>query len=481
MPTNVRLGLVPSFRFTWTPWTQQMRDETLAVMAATRGVEVVVPSPSTDGRADAGAGITPYGAVQTLDQAEAVAGYFAQQKIDGLVICPTDFGDERSACKVAELLQVPTLLLATKEPPAPPSASLERVSDSYCGTLSIAAGLLRRRIAFHYAGLYFPTEPELAADLDAFARAVAVAKGLRNARIGQVGTRPAAFETVAYDEIAMARKFGQTVVPVNLEDIVDDAKAMADDDPKVRAVIADIRQTIPHITVADDYLLKAAKLETALLAFAEENRIVAMGVQCWPTVFRTLGISLCAIYGRLTQQHLLTACETDVLGAVSMLVSDLAAMGETVPHFIDWTIRHREDPNCLLAWHCGNAPPCLARTPGERALRSRANMTGELPVEPGDHMAGLAQFQLKPGPVTICRLVEYEGEWKMLIAAGEIVPSDETLAGTWAWVRVPDHDRLYRVLVEEGFIHHASMAHGDHVQALMLACKFLGIRPVRVG
>jgi L-fucose isomerase-like protein len=68
----------------------------------------------------------------------------------------------------------------------------------------------------------------------------------------------------------------------------------------------------------------------------------------------------------------------------------------------------------------------------------------------------------------------------MLIARGEIIPSNETLAGTWAWVRVPDHDRLYRTLVEEGFIHHASMIHGDQLSALQEACRFLDVRPVVV-
>jgi hypothetical protein len=34
--------------------------------------------------------------------------------------------------------------------------------------------------------------------------------------------------------------------------------------------------------------------------------------------------------------------------------------------------------------------------------------------------------------------------------------------------------------VEEGFVHHASMIHGDQTRALVLACKFLGIRTVRV-
>ena len=68
---------------------------------------------------------------------------------------------------------------------------------------------------------------------------------------------------------------------------------------------------------------------------------------------------MCALYGRLTGQGMLTACETDILGALSMLVSYSASLGEMVPHFIDWTIQHRDDPNCFLAWHCGNAPMCL--------------------------------------------------------------------------------------------------------------------------
>jgi L-fucose isomerase-like protein len=156
-------------------------------------------------------------------------------------------------------------------------------------------------------------------------------------------------------------------------------------------------------------------------------------------------------------------------------------MGETLPHFVDWTIQHRENPNWLLSWHCGNAPTSLARDPQEVALRSRRDMLGSEPVDKGDAMAGLYQFQIKPGAVTFCRLAEYDNEWKMLIATGRIVPSDETLAGTWSWVEVSDHARLYRTLVEEGFIHHASMIHGDQTDALVQACKFLDITPVVVN
>jgi L-fucose isomerase-like protein len=205
-----------------------------------------------------------------------------------------------------------------------------------------------------------------------------------------------------------------------------------------------------------------------------------MAMSCWPAIQSFYQFSTCSLFGRLTGQGMLTACETDILGALAMLVNYSAALGETPPHFVDWTIQHRQNPNRLLAWHCGNAPTVLARDSSDISLRSRHDMKGELPVLPGDPQAGLFQFQLKPGKVTFCRLAEYDNQWKMLITSGEIIPSEEVLAGTWSWVEVNDHARLYRTLVEEGFIHHASMIHGDQVQVLKLACKFLDIKPIVV-
>jgi L-fucose isomerase-like protein len=478
---KVKIGFVPSCRHTFTPWCKKMRDDSLAAFASIPGLEVVVPQVGPQsGAVDAVKGYSPYGAVMNLDQAEAIAEYFAREKVEALALCPLDFGDERSAAKVAEKLRVPVLLYATKEPEARADASLARVSDSYCGNLSLASALYRRKLPFHYAGIFFPSEPDFRAAAETFVRAVAVVKSLKGARIGQVGVRPPTFETVGYDEAAMIQKFGQNVIYTEISDIVANAQSLADDDTRVQAVLADIRATVPTIAVANDYLLKAAKMEVALAEFWRTNRLSGMGVQCWPSVGRVMGISMCALYGRLTGQGMLTACETDILGALAMITNHAAALGETLPHFIDWTIQHRDNPNWLLAWHCGNAPVSLAADAAAIALRSRKDMQGALPIQPGDAQAGLYQFQIKPGQVTFCRLAEYDGKWKMLIATGEIIASPETLAGTWAWVQVRDHAKLYRTLVEEGFIHHASMVHGDQTQALLLACKFLDIQPVVV-
>lgn len=482
MSVSIRLGFVPSYRFQWTPWTARMREDSYRALSALPGVaQVVMPQPAADGAtADAERGLTPFGAVHDLDEAEAVAEYFRQQKIDGLVLCPLDFGDERSAAKIAEKLGVPVLLYATKEPAGLPGPAMARQSDSYCGNLSMASALYRRKIPFHFAGIFFPDEPEFAAAVEPFVRAVAVVKGLRGARVGQVGVRPATFETVGYDEHALALKFGQNVIYANLDDIVDAARRYADDDPQVAETMASVRAEFKQITVGAPYLLNAAKLELALTEFWRRAKLSALAVQCWPAIQRMMGISVCNTYSRLTDRGMFTACEADVLGAEAMLISYRAALGATVPHFIDWTIQHRDNPNWLLAWHCGNAPASLAADPGQIALRSRKDMAGALPIPDVDPQAGLNQFQIKPGTVTLCRLAEYDNAWKLLITTGEIVPSDETLAGTWSWVEVKDHARLYRTLVEEGFVHHASMIHGDWSEALRLACKFLDIAPMVV-
>lgn len=482
---TVKIGFVPTYRGGLGPlpaWCAQMRDDGIRVLAQTEGVELLYPQPHpTQPLAiDPAHGYIPDGALCNLEHADALAEYYRREKVDAIVIGALNFGDERGASKVAEVLKVPVLLYATKEPPVPAGPSLARVSDSYCGTLSIASGLYRRKIPFHFAGILLAGDAGFQAEVGAFVRAVAVVKALKGARIGQIGLRPTTFETVGYDEVAMINKFGQNVIYRDLSDLVFKAQGYPADDPRLVKIQQATRAGVAQVTVADAWIEKSSRLELAVTEFWNEARLSAMGMSCWSSIQRMYGISVCAMFGKLTGQGMLTACEADVVGALSMLVNYAASLKQSIPHFIDWTIQHRDDPNRFLSWHCGNAPTCLADDPAHTALRSRGDMLGVLEPDPEDSQAGLYQFQLKPGKVTLCRLAEYDGEWKMLIAPGEIVHSDEVLAGTWAWVEVRDHALLYRTLVEEGFIHHASLVHGDQKDILLLACKFLGIRPVVV-
>lgn len=463
---KVRLGFVPSHRYPFDEeWAIDMRKRCLEALRKITCIEVVVPSVA----------LLHNGLVRDDAGAKATIDLFAQRGVDGVIIGTMTFGDEVSAVSVAEALNVPALVFGTKEGPF--TADGGRRSDSFCGTLSVTSGLYRRKLPYQFLGIVWPEDEAFARGVEDFARACGTVRGFIGARVGMVGTRPERFETCACNEVAVIQRFRQRVVPISLPEVFAAAEGMPADDHRVLALVEQIKGQANCASCSANSLLKAARLELTLRRCFQERELQAMAVSCWNDVQERYGICACSTLGRLTDLGLLAACEVDVYGALTMLAQHLATLGGTVPHFIDWTIQHQEQRNVFLAWHCGNAPASLASDPACIVVREQAIMSTVVGAE---RAQGAAEFQLKPGAVTLARLVEYDGAFKMLITNGEIIASQDHLRGSWAWVRVPDLARLYRVLAEEGFVHHASMIHGDIAESLALFCKFVGIDIVRV-
>ncbi|MGI6209261.1 MAG: L-fucose/L-arabinose isomerase family protein [Anaerolineae bacterium] len=464
---KVKLGFVPAHRVPFSEdWARDMRRRCLEVMERIPDVEFVVP----------GDDLTAGGLVRDDADADRVTELFRREGVQGIVIGAMTFGDEVAAVAVAQNLPgLPVLLFGTKEGDFLPDGG--RRSDSFCGTLSISSGLYRRRIPFAFAGILFPEEPVFTQELQRFAATCNTVSNFRGARVGMVGPRPERFETCAFDEVAMIENFGQRLVPIALSAITLAARDLKDDDPRVQSIVADIQGRLDTAEAASVSVMRLAKLERALLDFAESKGVTAMGLQCWNVIQADYGVTPCLAMGRLTEQGIMTACEVDVYGALTMLAQYEAARRVTVPHFIDWTIQHQEMENVFFAWHCGNAPVCLRAEGCPPRLREHSILSGDFT---GTAAEGTAEFQVREGTVTLSRLVEYGNQFKMLITKGQIVPDDRELRGSWSWVQVEDLDLLYRTLVSEGFIHHASMIHGDITAELAQFCQFVGIDVVVV-
>jgi L-fucose isomerase-like protein len=121
-----------------------------------------------------------------------------------------------------------------------------------------------------------------------------------------VGVRPAAFETVGYDEIAMIKKFNQNVIYRDLSDIVLRAKTISLDDPLFHSAFNGMRSEAAMVSVAEDFLEKEARMEAALTEFWRQERLSAMAMSCWPAVQSLYQFSTCSLFGRLTGQGMLT-------------------------------------------------------------------------------------------------------------------------------------------------------------------------------
>ncbi len=229
--------------------------------------------------------------------------------------------------------------------------------------------------------------------------------------------------------------------------------------------------------VNEKIISKIAKLEYVLKKYAAEENLSGFAIQCWTAMQEEIGVSPCLSMGRLTDSGIMCACEVDIYGAITMAVQHLLTFRQDVPHFIDWTIQNQENENMLLAWHCGNAPISLKC----KSCMPQINTHSVLGWQIGyDKSYGTAEFQLKEGLVTINRLVEIDGKFKMLSTTGEAVPDNRTLRGSWKWIKVNDLKALYRTIIEEGFVHHASMIFGDLRKEMNTFCKFTGIDVVEV-
>jgi len=459
----VKLGFLPAHRAPFSlDWAKQMRRRCIEVFEKVDEVEIVAPDDK----------VSAHGLVTDEKDAKGVIEFFTKENIKGLIIGTMTFGEELPLLSVAEAFSdLPILLFGTKEGPF--TADGNRLSDSFCGTLSASSGLYRRKIPFQFAGIVFPEEAEFKTKIENFGRTCLAVDGFFGARIGQVGPRPMQFETCAVNEVTMIDVFRQRVVPITLAEIFEEAKKLESDDKKLKKILAEITGRVKCEGVPSQSFEKMARLEVALHEFIDREVLSCLGIQCWTAMQNIYGVSSCLTMGRLTEQGYPAACEVDLHGALTMLIQYLISFRNVPPHFIDWTIQHQEDSNKFFAWHCGNAPQCLV------AKNDSVNVNKHS-VLALDNSYGTAEFQLREGFVTINRLVEYDGEFKLLITKGRIVPDSRKLRGSWSWVEVDDLEELYDTLVYEGFTHHASMIYGEYIDSLVEFCRFTGIEPVVV-
>lgn len=461
---SVKIGFIPSHRIPFgEEWAVDMRARCLRAMEKTPGLELVAPDPS----------ITQGGLVRNLQDAGKVLKLFRDREVVGVILGGMTFGHETSAVGgiLANLPKgTPVLHFATKGEVAKDGT---RPSDSWCGQFMIASAMKRREIPFEHIPTCFPEEPAFAEGVSRFTRACAAHQAFRGARIGQIGTRPEEFESVWWDEASLQRDFNQTIVPVDLAEVFMRLDGVGADDAEVRSAAEEIGKGIEIPSDARDAVTTLARMEVTLRRLAEEKELAALAVNCWEQVQKRYGICVCSVLGRLGDQGIPCACEVDVYGAATLLAARGAGLGETAPHFIDWTELHPNKEHIWLAWHCGNAP----RSTCDAGCRPCLRQHSIIPLRPS---WGTLEFVEKPGPVSCCRLAEYDGWFTMFIGTGEIVDTPPKVRGSYGWVKVADVMDWERKMIEHGIIHHGVMIHDAKVaDALETFCKFNGIEAVR--
>jgi L-fucose isomerase-like protein len=409
---------------------------------------------------------TPCGAIETREHAKLCADLFKRKadKIDGVIVVLPNFGDELGIVQTLDMasLGVPVLVQACDDEIDKLSVSERR--DAFCGKLSVCNNLYQYDIPFTNTTYHsYPIDSaEFRRDLDFFSRVCHVVRGLTHARIGAIGARPAAFQTVRFSE-KLLQSTGVTVVPVDLSMIIFGAQSLADDDPAVVARLEEVRAygTIPN-TIAPANVLKQAKLSVTIDRWMQENECDASAVECWDSIQRNYGCATCLTMAMMGDRLLPSACEMDVVGAVSMYALLLASGNP--PSFQDWNNNYGDDRDMCINTHCSNFPKTFT---GREVEVSNLDVLGtQLGPE---NCFGAIKGQAAPGPMTFFRISTDDawGTIKAYLGEGEMTDDPVgAFQGGSAVCRVPDLQVLLDYMCKNGFEHHVAVTRGHWADVL---------------
>lgn len=396
---------------------------------------------------------TKLGAVETYADARKCSELFRRERdrIGGILVSLPNFGDEKGvleSIKQAEL-DVPVLIQASPDTMSKMTVADRR--DSFCGKISVTNCLRQAMIPYTLTSLHTvaPSDPSFAADLEQFVGVCRVVRGLRNARIGAIGARPNAFNTVRYSEKILEAN-GISVSTIDMSELFAAAHKLAGQQA-VKQRLDQIKGYADTKSVPSESLQKMAQLAVAVEQWMTENDLQASALQCWTSIQQNYGVNPCALMSMMSQQLIPCACEVDVTGALTMYAMQLASGKPSA--LADWNNNYAEQGDKCVLFHCGNWATCFLEQPRMAYSDILASTQGK------DKTYGALAGRTRPGPITLARLTsdDADGVIRGYVAEGTVTDDELQTFGSYAVVRVSELQDLLRYICLEGYEHHVAM------------------------
>ena len=404
------------------------------------------------------------GVIFTTEGAKDAAKLFTEQGCDLLVVAFGTFADAGPAMTLAQAVDMPMVLWS----PAEPISETGRLRlNAFCGANLAGNALVGvdRPFKFVYGS---PEDPRAVRELQLRIRVAAVAKTLRQARIGLFGGRPDGYYACNFDEMELRRVVGAQMEYFSIPQLR--ARAEQASPEAKEAFVSKLKaRTVGMEKLEPKQVDGTAATYAAVRGMVEEKGLNSVAIRCWPEFFDDYGHAVCGAVGQLTDDGIMAGCEADVNGAVTMMAQHYFT---DEPTFIADVVAIDEEQNSWILWHCGGQPVSLAspQRPAEAAY------------QPNRRLALAVWFGAKPGPVTVARLSFQRGHYRMLVMRGEVLDQPPRYSmGASAMVRLEGNAvAAAKQMVEMGFEHHVVMSYGDVSEEMVALAEAWGIEVVRL-
>lgn len=451
---DVKIGLVP-LRRECTPRPGQFNWE-IAEERGRKTVEYIKKHYSNENVSFVDLkGVIDVEVLWSCNDVDKVVKHFQDNGVDGVFLIAANFGNEEAAGELAKKMGKPVLLWGPKDD-APEADTGTRYTDSQCGLFGISRQLMRMNVKYTYIENCLVSDEKLKNGIDSFSRVVCAVRNFVGIRIGEVGLRPRPFTSVICNEGQLMENFDTHFVPINLAVIQD----------KYNKILTDYADELKKggNLIRSMYELDDASDKTAEKQYAyyilfkqlfEEFNLDVISSECWSALQLMLGAMPCTVYGILADEGYIISCENDIHAAMTQAMLKSLTFGKKPPLFGEFTIRHPENDNVELLWHCGQFAYSARKEGGFcKCFNMREN------------------FEAKKSHYTVARIDQDHGKYSVI--AGECDSSDGPYTnGTYIWAEFKNLDLWERKLIEGPYIHHVSEIEGSYTKEIKEFCKYV--------
>jgi L-fucose isomerase-like protein len=418
-----------------------------------------------------------HGAIESRDEAKACAALFKEHRdrLGGGGVTLPNLGDERAVADTLRLaeLNIPVLIHATSDDPA--KMKIDHRRDAFCGKMSVCNVLTQYGIPYSLTSQHTqpPESPGVRRDLRQFAAVCRVVRGLRGARIGAIGARPAAFRTVRYSE-RILEETGISVEPIDLSEIMGRIARLEDKDAAVQKKLEEMTAYVDTSDVPDVALLKMAKLGLVMDRWMQEVDVTISAVQCWTSMEDYFGVVPCTVMSMLSSANLPSACEADVMGTISMQALMLAS--GTLAALLDWNNNYGDDPDKAVCFHCSNLPLDFFEAPTMDNQEIIAGTVGK------ENTFGTIVGKVRAGDMSFAGFStdDCTGKIRGYVGEGKFTKDKLDTFGGAGVVEIPQLQSLLHHICLNGFEHHVAGTFSHVADAVHEATtRYLGWDVVR--
>ena len=408
------------------------------------GIDAVIVGPED----------TAFGSVETLEEAKKCAALFRAHadEIDGILVTLPNFGEERGIADAVRLsgLNVPVLVQATPDEAGKMTIADRR--DSFCGKMSACNNLRQYGVPYTLTTLHTvsPDSQSFRQDLRQFAATCRVVRGLRNARIGVLGARPAAFITVRYSE-KLLELSGIGVETLDLSEVIGKISLLSDGHRGVKTKLNAIKKYVSTKSIPAEVLLKIAKFGYVVDQWVKENDLKATAIQCWTSLEEFFGIVPCTLMSMMSESLVPSACEVDITGSLGMYILQLAGGGPSA--ILDWNNNYADEPDKCVLFHCSNTPISFFKKAKMDYQEIIAGTVGK------ENTYGTVVGRIAPNKATFCRITTDDpgGIISVYTGEGEFTNDKIETFGGYGVMKIPNLQMLMQYICRMGFEHHIAV------------------------